>query len=81
MHEETKKPTANADSQQDRLVAVESSVTYLQFDLEQINQVVLDQQKQIERLQRHIEKLEEILNKPDTDLPDPDPVQDRPPHY
>ena len=57
------------------------SVTYLQFDLEQINQVVLEQQKQIERLQRHIEKLEEILNKPETDLPEPDPVQDRPPHY
>jgi len=81
MHEETKKPTDVADTLHDRLVAVESSVTYLQFDLEQINQVVLDQQKQIEKLQRHIERLEEILNKPETDLPEPDPIADRPPHY
>lgn len=67
------------ESLQQRVITLESTLTYLQYDLEQINQVVLEQQKQIQHLTQQWQRFEEILSGNQPDLPDP--FEDLPPHY
>jgi SlyX protein len=62
-----------------RIVELESSLSYMQHDLQQISQVVLDQQKQIEGLQKQIDRWNEMITPEQQDLPDP--LQEKPPHY
>ncbi|MCA9041657.1 MAG: SlyX family protein [Planctomycetaceae bacterium] len=63
-----------------RIMELETLFTHLQHDVQQLNQVILEQQKQLdalhkknEQLLQHIEELE----KPE----ERDPLQERPPHY
>lgn len=67
------------ESLQQRVITLESNLTYLQYDLEQINQVVLEQQRQIELLQQKLERFEESRSGNQPDLPHP--FEDLPPHY
>ena len=73
----TKKPSPSLD---ERIVELEILCTHLQHDFQDLNKVVIDQQSQLdqvqkinEQLQQHIEELEN----PETR----DPDQERPPHY
>ncbi|MCA8983144.1 MAG: SlyX family protein [Planctomycetaceae bacterium] len=79
MAENIGKPSFDLDSLQQRMVTLESTLAYLQFDFEQLNGVVLEQQKQIQEMQRNLERMEEQLAGPSADLPDP--LDDTPPHY
>ncbi len=67
------------ESLEQRIVTLETSLAYLQHDLEQINQVVFEQQKQLEALSRKLERFEEKFGNTPPDLPHP--YEDRPPHY
>ena len=65
----------------DRVLELEMLVTHLQRDLETLNSVVLDQQKQLDALRLRISKLDHRL----TGLAEGDEprnlLEERPPHY
>jgi len=65
----------------DRVLELEMLVTHLQRDLETLNSVVLDQQKQLDALRQLISKLDNRV----TGLGEGDEPRDlreeRPPHY
>ena len=62
-----------------RIIELESSLSYLQHDLAQMHQVILDQHKQIELLQKQIDRWVELISPVQQDLPDP--LLEKPPHY
>lgn len=69
------------DSQEQRLVELESLVMHLQNDLEQMHQVILQQQKELEALRRQIEKLEGRVEIAEQGPEERDPLQELPPHF
>ena len=70
-----------ADSQEPRIVELELLVTHLQRDLETLNQVLLDQRKELEELRNVVTRVDDRLARlGQTDEPY-DPAQERPPHY
>ncbi|WP_296454561.1 SlyX family protein [Rubinisphaera sp.] len=71
--------TQDQDSSLKRIVSLESLVTHLQYDLEQISKVVHNQQQKIDDLQRQIDLWAEQNESEGFDLPDP--LQEKPPHY
>lgn len=64
-----------------RLTNCESALAHLQNDFEALNEAVLLQAKQIERLQAAIEKLTEQIEDSKTPQTPRDPVDEKPPHY
>ena len=52
---------STADSLNGRVIELESIVTHLQRDLNALNSVILEQQTEIERLRRRMERLEDRL--------------------
>ncbi|MCA8986856.1 MAG: SlyX family protein [Planctomycetaceae bacterium] len=62
-----------------RLTNVESLLSHLQYDYDQLNQVVQKQQQQIEALQRQFQKLIDRIEPSGLELPDP--LDEKPPHY
>ncbi len=71
--------TQEQDSFLERIVSLESLVTHLQYDLEQISKVVHNQQQKIDDQQRQIDLWVEQSESDGFDLPDP--LQEKPPHY
>lgn len=71
--------TQEQDSSLERIVSLESLLTHLQYDLEQISKVVHSQQQKIDDLQRQIDLWVEQSESDGFDLPDP--LQEKPPHY
>ncbi len=71
--------TQEQDSSLERIVSLESLVTHLQYDLEQISKVVHSQQQKIDDLQRQINLWIEQNESDGFELPDP--LQEKPPHY
>ncbi|TWT62295.1 SlyX family protein [Rubinisphaera italica] len=71
--------TQDQDSSLERIVSLESLVTHLQYDLEQISKVVHSQQQKIDDLQRQIDLWVEQSESDGFELPDP--LQEKPPHY
>lgn len=67
-------------SEHERIVEVEMGLTHVQRDFESLNEVMLEQQKTIEALQRTVQRLESRLQSV-TDPEVRDPESERPPHY
>jgi SlyX protein len=68
-------------SDTERIIQLESIVSHLEHQLDQLNGVVRDQHAQIEQLeqtlQRFADRLEALTEEPE----ERDPLQERPPHY
>jgi SlyX protein len=65
----------------ERVVDLELLVTHLQRDIETLNQVVLDQRKELDALQRLIARLDDrVAQMGEGDEPR-DLVAEKPPHY
>ena len=65
----------------ERLTNCESALAHLQNDYEALNEAVLLQAKQIDRLESVIEKLTEQIEESKTPESPRDPVDEKPPHY
>ena len=67
-------------SESQRIVDAEIALTHLQHDYEALNEVVLQQQKTIEQLERKIQRLEtKVEASSDPEVRDAE--SERPPHY
>lgn len=60
---------------------VESLLMHLQHDFETLNAVVLEQQRQLTRLQQLVTRVDDRLNRLSLDEEQRDPQAERPPHY
>jgi SlyX protein len=65
----------------DRVVELELLVTHLQRDLDTLNGVLLDQQKQLDALGRLVARLDDRVTRLGDEDEPRDPVEERPPHY
>ena len=63
----------------DRIDALESRLAYQDETIEQLNQTITAQWKQIDALTRQIAQLNERLQEAETNSPGP--ANERPPHY
>jgi uncharacterized coiled-coil protein SlyX len=71
----------NKSSNEDRLQNLELSLMHLQNDYDQLNEVVIDQAKRLDQLQRSIAKLtDQVQASKQPDEPR-DPEAEKPPHY
>ncbi|MEZ6045416.1 MAG: SlyX family protein [Planctomycetaceae bacterium] len=73
---------SETDDQQlsNRITELEMLFTHLQHDVQQLNEVVLQQRQQLERLQKVNEQLQQHIE----ELENPEvrnPQEERPPHY
>lgn len=68
---------------QTRLNKVESALAHHQYDYEALNQVVIEQQSLLVKLQQRVAQLEDTLNGISQSLPveKRDLADDKPPHY
>ena len=67
--------------EEERLIDIEIRLTHQQDHLEQLDKVIVHQQKMIDELQRHVEQLNKRL-KSFTDTPIKNPEDEvPPPHY
>jgi SlyX protein len=64
-----------------RITELELLVTHLQRDLEALNSVVLEQQKQLDRLGKSLDKLDHQVEDMLDGGESRDPLAERPPHY
>ena len=64
-----------------RIMELEMTITHLQQDHEQLNQVVIEQQAIIEVLRRKTETLESGFEQIRSESDKRDPIQKKPPHY
>lgn len=64
-----------------RVIELESTITHLQHDLEQLSAVLIDQQTEIESLQRVTETLKHQVDDSNSPTEQRNPLDERPPHY
>lgn len=62
----------------DRLVAIESLLMQLQYDLDQLNSAVLAQQAELQQLAGRLHRLAAVIESEEQELPGP--ADERPPH-
>lgn len=67
-------------NEHDRMTDIESRLTYLDDTVEQLNKIIIDQQKTISRLEKVVQKMNEDHVQMKEQLA-PDIVDTRPPHY
>ena len=67
-------------SDQERIIELESRLTHLDDTVEQLNDIVCEQQKQISKLEHLLFKLAKEYSEIKEHLA-PDVVDSRPPHY
>lgn len=72
---------SNPEENKEKLVHLESVIAHLQYEIEQLNQVVIDQNQRIDRLRSAQEKFEHRLESISEDLEQRSPEDERPPHY
>lgn len=65
----------------ERLTAIESLLTHLQFDVEQLNGAILDGRRDLDALRRELESLRGQLELLESPAESRDPTQEKPPHY
>jgi len=68
-------------SRDDRIVHLETLVTHLQYDLEQLYSDVLEQQAEIRALRETLTRLERRVDVSSEGPDQRDPLEERPPHY
>jgi SlyX protein len=66
---------------QDRLTELEIKLAHLEDHVEVLNDTVIRQQAQIEKLELNLERLRERLEAAAEAGADGDPADERPPHY
>jgi len=71
----------NSDEITEKLVNLESLIAHVQYELEQLNAVVIEQNQKIDRLSSAQEKFEHRLESLSEDLDQRSPEDERPPHY
>jgi uncharacterized coiled-coil protein SlyX len=64
-----------------RVVELELMVTHLQRDVELLNGVILEQQREFESLRRMLTKLDDRVTRLGEEDDPRDPLSERPPHY
>ena len=64
-----------------RLLQLEMLVTHLSHDLDTLNRMVIDQQKQLDVLNRLVTRLDDRLTRIAEEEEPRDPATERPPHY
>jgi SlyX protein len=64
-----------------RLAKIEELLTHLQHDVEQLNQALLGQQRQLDELQRSFATLGHRVQRMSPGEDGFDPVLEKPPHY
>jgi len=72
---------SNPEENKEKLVHLESVIAHLQYEIEQLNEVVIDQNQRIDRLRSAQEKFEHRLESISEDLEQISPEDERPPHY
>ena len=72
---------SDIDDLQRRTAEVEFLLTHLQRDLDALNQVVLEQRAEIERLQSLVSRFEHRIGNLEADPEVRDPGEERPPHW
>ena len=72
---------ADAKPLEARLIALESLCLHLQHDLETLNGVILEQNRQIERLRQLVTRVDDRLSQIAVEEETRDPQAERPPHY
>jgi len=70
-----------AEPTPEHLERLESLLMHLQHDYETLNAVVLEQQRQLTRLQQMLSRVDDRLNRLALDEEQRDPQAERPPHY
>lgn len=71
----------SAENPDTRVTELETLVTHLQHDLEQMSNVLLAQKSEIDALARSVEKLQRRLDVLEEQPADADPLEERPPHF
>ena len=64
-----------------RMEVIETKLAYLEHTVEELNQTIYDQQKQIDRQQALIDSLVEHVRALEDTAPDGPAANERPPHY
>ncbi|MFM7163108.1 MAG: SlyX family protein [Planctomycetaceae bacterium] len=72
---------AEAHPLETRLIALESLCLHLQNDLETLNGVILEQNRQIDRLKQLVTRVDDRLSQFAVEEETRDPQAERPPHY
>jgi uncharacterized coiled-coil protein SlyX len=65
----------------ERMTAIESLLTHLQYDVDQLNAVVLGSRREIDSLRRDLDGLKGQLERLETPAEIRDPRLEKPPHY
>ena len=73
----------NASSMEERMTTLESSLAHHQHEYETLNQVVIEQAAQIDKLHLQLAKFESIIRNLAQQMPEEprDLSAERPPHY
>lgn len=66
---------------EERLIALELLITHLEREHDAMNATLLDHERTIEELKRHIERLENRVTGLAEAEPARNPAEERPPHY
>jgi len=64
-----------------KLVNLESLIAHVQYELEQLNAVIIDQNQRIEQLSSTQTKFKHQLQTMSEELDQRNPEEERPPHY
>jgi len=74
-------PPDSGGASAEQVVELQLLVTHLQRDMETLNQVVLEQQRQLDHLRLLLGRIDDRLVQMSPDSPSFDPGSERPPHY
>ena len=70
----------NAESENSRIVELETRLSYQDHTIEQLNDVITNQQKQIDRFESDIKRIKAHLKAGDSNIARPE-EESPPPHY
>lgn len=70
-----------SESENQRLIELESTVMHLQNNLEQLNQVIIDQNQEIDKLRLEIIRLDGKIQTAEAGPENRSLEDERPPHY
>lgn len=64
-----------------RVVELETLVMHLQHDLESLNAVALEQQRELDHFRRMLTRIDDRMSRLDSGEERIDPASEKPPHY
>ena len=66
---------------EERLIALETALAHVQREVEQLNSVLLEQQREVDAVRRAIELLKSQSVEQTESAEKSNPLEERPPHY